>query len=320
MKRLEAGVSLNLGGGAARGLAHVGVIRALHEAGFPFDSIAGVSMGAVIGAVYAVEPDVDFLEERITGMVKSEAFRESLLGSWHDKFNRGPRSFLHRLENITTRTGVAGRFFLSPGLLAVSDIEEIMFSVLPDIRMETTKIPFSTVAVSLDRGDVRVFQGKDSLREGVVASAAMPILFPPRMIDGELYTDGGVLDLMAIEATMKTKPGFILAVDVSMPGGLATGRGIDSALEVMLRTEEISSHHRNLIQLKMADFVIAPIVEEIHWANFFEPERIIRMGYEQAKARLPQLIQEFNQHRVSPVRKLFSFFRKKKAMRSFQQS
>jgi len=294
---------LNLGGGAARGLAHLGVLQALEENQIQVESITGVSMGAIVGAVYAVEPNVAFAKEKILTMIYSSEFKSSLMGNWKKKVEQDPGGFLSVVENISTRTGIAGRLFLSKGLISRREIEPVLFQVLPDIRLGSTAIPFSCVAVNLKTGDRKLFRNQDSLRDAVLASASIPILFPPRKIAGVWYTDGGVLDVNGIESAKEAGFGPILAVDVNPPG--LQNEKMQNALDVMLRSEEISSRHRNAAQMKMARFVLRPIRRSVHWADYQDAEKIIREGYQSAMQAMPQIRKKFSQGSLAFLSRLF---------------
>ncbi len=280
-------IFLNLGGGAARGFAHIGVLSCLREAGIPFDEIIGVSMGAIVGSVYALNPDVEYTRERIVSLALSKKFQESPIGTWTRRANENQRSFFDRAKNLYTNTNMVKRFFLSPGILEEKQINDVLYPYIPDIAIGTTRIPFYIVAVDLGAGKTRIFQGKDRLRDAVIASASMPMVFPPRHIDGRYYADGGVLDKIGIDAAEELGAEFILAVDVSdekLPDAK-----LRSGMDVMLRTEEIASLYRREQQLKRADIVIQPIQGNIHWADYSKYRELIDMGYEGTRERLDEI-------------------------------
>lgn len=280
-------IFLNLGGGAARGFAHIGALSALREAQIPFGSLVGVSMGAIVASVYAVNPDVEFTRERVVALTLSKKFQESPIGTWTRRSNESQRSFFERLKNLYTNTNLVRRFFLSPGILEEEQINDVLYPFIPDIAVGTSRIPLYIVAVDLGSGTSKIFSGKDRLRDAVIASASMPMVFPPRQIEGRFYADGGVLDKIGVDAAESLGAEFIIAIDVS--DEKLPEPKLRSGLDVMLRTEEIASLYRRQYQLKRADVVIQPIRGNIHWADYSKYREIMDMGYEATRAKIDEI-------------------------------
>ncbi len=292
-------ISLNLGGGAARGFAHVGAIRALVEHGVHFDYLVGISMGSICGGIYSVMPDVDFLEKRLKQLISFEAFRNSVVGSWSSNQEPTSRGFVHRAQKIFAGTNILRRIFTAPGVLTPGDVQGVMYPFLADIPMSATEIPFATAAVNIRTGELRVFQGSDKLRDAVVASASMPLIFPPERIGREWFVDGGVLDKLGIETAQHIGASRFIVIDVSdekLPDTVPR-----SGFDVMLKTEEIASEHRRKIQLQHADLVIRPIKGNYHWADYSAADEFIRMGYDSTLERMDEI------KAIATNRRLFGF-------------
>lgn len=299
------GISLNLGGGAARGYAHIGAIRAITENRIPFTHLVGVSMGAIVGAVYAVTPDVDFLENRMVELVNSKAFRESIIGTWSRNMNESARSFMKRAQKFYNSTGILSRFFLAPGVIAQAEIHRLMDPFLANIRIENTRVKFACAAVDIKEGNLKVFTGKSPLRASVLASAAMPLIFPPQRVDGHLYVDGGVLDKIGIESARSLGVRKIIAIDVSdeqLPDQIPR-----SAFDVFLKTEEITSMHRRNAQLSKASIVLKPIRGNYHWAEYSAYQEFIEMGYECVTENISNIREALQM--TNPFRKIFHMLR-----------
>jgi NTE family protein len=178
-------VTLALGGGGVRGIAHIGVLRVLERNGFRIRAIAGTSIGSIIGALYSSGKTPDQIEEILT---KIDQLR---LYGW-------PLSD-------------------GPGLLGLRGISEFLKTHLGELIFDDLKIPFAAVAVDLNSNREII------LREGVVVDAilgsiAVPGLFPPKEIDQYLLIDGGVLDPVPVRAARELAPGLpVVAVSLMAP-------------------------------------------------------------------------------------------------------
>ncbi|HRP68791.1 MAG TPA: patatin-like phospholipase family protein [Turneriella sp.] len=294
-------IALNLGGGAARGFAHIGIIRALIENDIRISHIVGISMGAIVGGVYATMPNVDFLEKRMRQMVDFEAFSDSIVGTWTNTQETEAKGIVRRAQKLVTSTNILRRMFTASGVLSFDDVHAVLDPFLANIAIESTEIPFATAAVNIRDGALRVFQGKDRLRNAVIASASMPLIFPPEKIGKDYFVDGGVLDKLGIDAAASIGINNPIVVDVSdekLPDTLP-----HSAFDVILKTEEIASEHRRKLQLEKASLVLRPIRGNFHWADYSAVTNFIEMGYECAHENIRAI-----QH-IASGRRLFALFR-----------
>lgn len=289
-------IALNLGGGAARGFAHVGALRALTENDIQVTQLIGVSMGAIVGGIYSVSPDVDFLEKRLMQLVNFEAFRDSVVGSWTANQESDAKGIVKRAQKLVSGTNILRRMFTATGVLTAAEVHGVLHPFIADLAMESTEIPFATAAVNIRSGDLKVFQGKDRLRHAVAASASMPLIFPPERVGHEHYVDGGVLDKLGIEAAAVLgidKPIVIDVSDERLPDNLPK-----SAFDVILKTEEIASEHRRNIQLQRASLVLRPIRGNFHWADYSAAAEFIQMGYETTLEHMREIRGIANARRV----------------------
>ncbi|HMY10061.1 MAG TPA: patatin-like phospholipase family protein, partial [Turneriella sp.] len=136
---MAARITLNLGGGAARGFAHIGAIRALVENDIVFDRIIGVSMGSICGAVYSFMPNVDFLEKRLKQLIHFEAFRDSVVGSWTANQDPAAKSIMRRAQKILTSTNIMRRIITATGVLTAADVHAVLHPFLPDVQISATE-------------------------------------------------------------------------------------------------------------------------------------------------------------------------------------
>ena len=208
-------VGLVLSGGGAKGLAHIGALKAIEEAGVHIDYIAGTSMGAIIGGLYAsgysaAELDSIVKKTNFNILIQDEIPRKSMtfyekrnteryaLTLPFDNFKLGFPSGLSKGQNI---------YNLMSGLTVHLD-DETDFSKLP--------IPFFCVAADVETGE-EVILDKGSLAKSVAASGAIPSLFSPVKIDGRLLIDGGVVNNYPIEELRRRGADVIIGVDVQDP-------------------------------------------------------------------------------------------------------
>lgn len=300
-------ITLNLGAGAARGLTHMGVLRAFEEQKIPYDMIIGVSMGAVIGGLYAAQPDWKKTRDTMVSILNSETFRESFMGIWpQESTAKTARRFLHSMQKIYLRTGVLGRILLSDGIISEEDIEEVFLSRYPEIFIQQTKIPFACVAVDVLSGKNFLFI-KGKLVEAVLASSSIPMVFAPRKVNGRRYIDGGVLDKLGIDASAHLRPKYIIAVDASNPAEIKTEMP-SGALDVIIRSLDISVEDRLLMQRKKASFVLHSVTENVHIGAFERHQELLDMGYEATLSQIEAIRDTL--HLTKPWKKYFSFLNK----------
>ncbi len=178
-------VGLALGGGAAKGLAHIGVIRVLEKAGIEISYIAGTSMGALIGGYYAATKDIAFLENLFLEIEHKDIYRLSHLVRKKD-----------------------GELFKDKPVL------DMISEQISGFRVEDCKIPFSAVATDVENGD-EIILASGSLHDAIQASTALPLIFKPVTINGRMLMDGGFVNPVPADVVKKMGAEFIIAVDVS---------------------------------------------------------------------------------------------------------
>jgi NTE family protein len=244
-------VGLALGGGVARGLAHIGVISVLENAGVPIDCIAGTSMGAIIGASYAA------------GLTVSD------------------------LKAIAARTGwrhVSQPFPSAGGLVTFNKMEHWVEEHIGDFDVRDLAIPFAAVASDLVSSE-RVILSRGKLSTAIRASSSVPGFAPPVEIDGRMLVDGGITDNIPADVTRILGADYVIGVDVFVPvlrrrlGPLAQGL---AAIETLVRHAGKGSNE--------CDCLITPRVEGRSYFRFAQYERLIALGEEAALARLPEIL------------------------------
>jgi NTE family protein len=278
MKRCK--VELALGGGGTRGFAHVSVLRALEQERIDVDCIAGTTMGALLGAMYAQSVDCDGVLERFRKYLQSKEFRKTTPefpqdSPFEESSSRG--GIFHGFASLIKK-----EFFYSQSLRKRAPISEEEFAqnmnlLLEDIRLEETQIPFAAVALDLNEGKEVVLR-RGSLRMAVSASCAIPGILPPIRIEGRELVDGGWIDRVPVRPAREMGANLVIAVEVAE--GIYESGDLTTGLDIVLRTNEICQFTLGQLQLEEADIVIQPDLQGIHWSDFGHLEDCIRAGEE----------------------------------------
>jgi len=256
MKNPFAGIGLALGGGAVLGGAHIGVLRALDEAEIPIHFVAGTSVGALIGALYA------------GGLSWREMESMALDMNWFD----------------VSRVRLS-RF----GLLSNRKIGNIVKEHLGEMGFADTRIPLAMVATDISSGEKVVLHSGD-LARAVMASTCVPGVFVPVEIDGRMLVDGGVVENVPLSPLQEMGAGYILGVDLNAKIECRRPRNI---VEVLLKTFDFMLLNATRLQTERADYMIAPDLSRFNMINTYRIGELIDVGYRDASAALRQLSAQY---------------------------
>ena len=239
-------IGLALSGGAARGIAHVGVLRALEENQIPIDAIVGASAGALIGGCYATGLPI----ERIEQMASTFRWRHT------------------------------SRLSFSPlGLQSNERMEDFLRKRLPVTRFEDLKIPFAAMVTDLQKGESIVFRDTGDLPFAIRASCCVPALYAPvRDREGRLLIDGGILANLPISHTRDLGADIVIAVDVNFDGVRFFDRP-RTALGVLMRVFSAVERIVSNQERDTADVMIAPKVGHIRWDETRRSKELVKLGY-----------------------------------------
>ena len=277
-----------LGGGGARGIAHLGVMQEVSRSQVIVDRIVGVSMGSLVGALFAHEPNVNRVKDQVIALVESPFFQSkcALLGGadcgsyqseatdfgWYDRIKRYLSAHLQFSRAVTNAS-----------LVDESAFREIIDHLLPDIGIEDLTIPLSIVAVDLLSGH-RVVLETGSLRQAVQASIAIPGIFPPVRWDNMLLCDIGVVHSVPTRLAKSYGAQLTIAVDVGQHH-TAVER-CDTAMDAMMRIQDIGETLLRREVLDVADITIRPDVGGVAWFDFSRPDQLIQEGQRAARRAL----------------------------------
>jgi NTE family protein len=299
-------IGLALSGGGARGAAHIGVLRVLEEHRIPIDYIAGTSMGAIVGGLYASGLSPDELETMITHIDWTDAFS--------DFIPRAQRSYRRKRDDdlflVKSKPGVSRRGLLfPPGLLDGQKIDLLLKRyTLPvsEIRdFDKLGIPFHAVATDLATGDPVVLDHGD-LAMALRASMSIPIVFAPREIDGRLLVDGGVGRNLPIDVVRRMGADVVIAVDISTP--LRKRDELRSVIAVTDQIMGIMTRRDTDLQIdsmRAGDVLIRPDLGDITTASFDRAFEAVPIGFEAAAdasdtlARLAVPPEEYRAHEAA---------------------
>lgn len=286
-------ISLALGGGGARGIAHLGVVSGLEEADFEIERLVGVSIGSLAGAMYAFDPDIQDVQYRIGAYLASPAFRQYQRQLFASQ-DSGDRQAVHgtswwqKLKRFARANYVCQQVLRQPSLLPGDVLRHAVEHLLPDADLADACVPLSIVAVDLLEGGPVILES-GSVRDAVRASASIPGVFPPVEFQGRLLCDIGVLNSLPILATRQYETGCLVAVDVS--SALRPISSCPSAVDVLVRMNDIGEHMSRRHVFDSADLVIRPDVGDVPWFDFSAPERLMQLGHEAALSAVANIRQ-----------------------------
>jgi len=241
--------TLVLGGGSARGIAHVGVLKVLEREGVAVERIVGTSMGALVGAAYCMGHSIAELEDAV------------------NKFT------VNKLLDPTMP---------SMGLLAGDKMEAIIKDLVGDKSFEECKIPFVAVTTDIETGEEVIYH-RGAMTKVVRASCSWPGIFNPVRIDGRLLSDGGIKNSVPTRIAKSFGADYIIAVDV----GFCVRRGrIDNIFQMILQSFQIMGEELNMYQANEADVVIKVNLGDIDQTAFNRGREAMIKGLEAADSKI----------------------------------
>jgi len=277
-------IGLALGGGGARGFAHIGVLKVLEKNKIPIYQISGTSIGAVIGGAYAVYNDAQKVEAFMYDFINTDAFKELNL----DVFDPDPKksiSYWKQLIKTTQRNISLFRTWRHQSMLSELQIEKI-FNSFPDGKIEKLAINFAAVATDLVTGRETVLL-EGGLKQAVIASSSIPGIFPPVEMLNTKMCDGGVSDLVPVYVSRGQGAQYVIAVDVSK--SLNKKEVLTNGLSIIDRAQTILAYQLSRERLGGADCVIRPSSSRFSWASVRYIPEIIKSGEIAAEQALPAI-------------------------------
>jgi NTE family protein len=245
-------IALVLGGGAVRGFAHIGVLKALQAQGIKPDIVVGTSAGSIAGALYAAD---------LSGFD------------------------MQRIAFDLDKATVADVSLFGKGLLKGDALQNFINKIVSNKNIEDLSIPFACVATRLDTGEAVLFQ-RGNVGLAVRASSAVPGVFQPAIINGVEYVDGGLVSPVPVRYAKQMGAEFIIAVDVSSPPSQGSASG---TVDVLMRSYDIMGRSIRDLELPLADIVIRPDLTHIRSGDLEGKHLAILEGERAAQAAIPQI-------------------------------
>ncbi len=282
-----------LGGGGARGLAHLGAMRAIGQSGRCVGRLVGVSMGALMASLCAVERDVQQAESIAREFLTSERYRtlqKQVIGgaSGASSSDRSESGWSQRWRTLLWARRAIARAARDRSLLPSLVLDTIVESLIPDILIEDLSTPLHLIAVDLKSGE-RVVISSGPLRSAVTASMSIPGVFPPVLRDHRELSDVGVYDAVPcdlVRQLMNEDQGECDLIVVDVSRSESTNAACRTALQSVLRFQELAEQRIREHQLALADIVIRPQLGSVAWFDFTRPDPLIEAGYEEARVAL----------------------------------
>ena len=286
----RATVGLVLGGGGARGLAHVGVLKVLEQNRVPIDCITGTSMGALVGGVVATGMPVDEIEKRVRG-ADWDSFFSNRIARQEEVFVRKEDDRLNTIDlRIPARNGRIG---IPKGAVRTQKIElfirELTQSLAPE-SFDALPIPFRAMGTNLETGELIEFDRGD-LAVAMRASMSVPGLFEPVETGGHLVVDGGLARNIPVDnARALCKPDVVIVVNVGTPP--LKREEMNSVLGITQQMVDVGINNnvkQQLATLTPKDILIVPQLGDLGAGDFNRNAEFIPLGEKAAQAVLPQL-------------------------------
>ncbi|VAW33538.1 putative patatin-like phospholipase [hydrothermal vent metagenome] len=268
-------IGLVLSGGGARGLAHIGVLRALEEKQIPIDYIAGTSMGSIIGGLYATGMSTDDLEWVVRSIDWERVFRPTTeRKKKHYRAKQEEKSYFVDLEIGLSKEGPKSGVGFAGGQQLMLELQRIVGS-LKIQDFDAFPIPFRAVATDLNAAEPYIIKDGD-LAMAMRASMAVPLVFGPVQHQGRFLADGGILNNLPVDVAKAMGADIIIAVNISSPLKIIDEES--SIIAVSYQSIDVALVQNTIRSLGLADIVIAPDLKNLGAADFDKYAEFIQAG------------------------------------------
>ena len=258
-KKRKLKVGLALGSGGSWGLAHIGVLKVLEENDIPIDYIAGSSMGAIIGAMYALNPNIKELEEKALSLTKKD--------------------FAKLLDLNIPKTS----------LIKGNKIRRFLEELIRDKYFSDTKIPLKIIATDLESGKEIVIN-KGKLVDAIMASISIPGIFPPIRLQEGLLVDGGLINATPTNVVKEMGSDVVIGVDLTMKSKIELKE--PNIYQILMRSYEILRTQSTKFNIDESDrklLIIKPDITKPRSFKFYEIQKFIDEGERVARKALPKI-------------------------------
>ena len=266
MEKEKPVIGISFSGGGARGIAHIGVLKALEEHGIVPDVVSGSSAGSIVGALYASGKSVD---EMLDFVKESSIFKLIKVG----------------LPNI--------------GLTKLTYLRDKMQEMIPEDSFESLQKPLYIAITNLVTGELEIIH-QGVLSEVVMASSSIPLVFKPVEINGSLFADGGILDNLPVTPLLEHCD-YIIGVNV-MPHYHINSKSVQNMFGIATRVFDMAIWANTNLNLTSCNLIIEPSdLYKFHIFQINKYKEIFEIGYKAALDKIPQLKADLNTGSIHPV-------------------
>jgi len=294
--------ALVLGGGGARGLAHIGVLKVLERHGFRPDLIVGCSIGSIIGGMYAQTPDINSIEQKVREYFKSteyESLSISVLERHRD--TEYDDDFLHQIARNLFKRVLLNMVATRRSILKNDKLDSTIKYLIKPGDISETEIPFACNATDLVSGEPVLFTQGD-IQLAIKASSSIPGYLPPIQWDSKLLVDGAVTYSLPVKFAQDLGAQKIISVNVKQT--LKPQADYRNVFDILLRVNSVTSSLLYKETAKQADLQIEPDVGDFLWYDFKYIDEIIRAGEQAALNKL----EELNKKIIQPSKSFWKRF------------
>jgi NTE family protein len=288
-----------LSGGAAMGFCHLGMIEALERRGVHPDLVVGTSAGSLFGSLYCHFGSVDEVLRRVERVFASDEFAEFERKYFGERkpadghVQSGLKHFFTGLAGTLKNGMHLGKAMVTTAMVAEKDAVSIFTRIFEGITFDTLKVPFAAVAVDLVEGTPVIFSkgataaerrtvgalyGPKGLMKAVMASSAIPLVFPAVVVGGHAHADGAIMSNLPVREarSLAGEDAFFVGFDVSAPDTMS-GDGL-STVELVLRLLDLSVRSKQYADRELVDVLLQPVDRSYPWSSFAEYEKYLDLG------------------------------------------
>jgi NTE family protein len=282
MKRL----GIALGGGGVRGLAHIGVLKALEDGGIPISCITGSSVGAVVGAAYAQMPNAEALLERFRKTINEFKFYKDVEEACKSECEDIQENFWGQVSRRVKQRIVINLARSRNELFSVEPMIEVINALVEAGNIEDTGILIGIVAMDLHTGEPVIMTNGD-IRKAVIASASVTGYIRPVAMERYLLTDGGAIAPIPIE--FLSALGAEITVGVNITCTKCFPMTDSNVVNVVMQADLHRAKKMSELMINLADIKIQPNVGDVHWSQFSRFEECLEAGIKAGETAIPKI-------------------------------
>ncbi len=277
-------LGIALGGGGARGAAHIGVLQGLQKSKIKIDVISGVSAGSVIGAMYAIDEDATWVEVQYRNVLKKYISSSKMKN--YINVHSGQNLGISKIKNFIYVHFLQIIRLYRNSIISKELLKKIISELLPVETFEELKIPLKVCVTDLNSARNIVYE-TGNLIESLVKSCSIPGIIEPTIEGEKVLVDGGVLSPIPV-SVLKNKCNFIIAVNI--PQNKYSELAAKSKMyDLKVRADLIISNRLKYFETKDADFILKPDTMGTHWSNFQKFEDLVKSGKNEVEMKMEKL-------------------------------